>query len=68
MSKFQSKTQSTNFKEVRSMVTEWNKNSSVDNEEILVSKNTSAYYEYLRAMKNGDFNDTCDYSVSFMTF
>ncbi|EET88507.1 hypothetical protein CcarbDRAFT_1052 [Clostridium carboxidivorans P7] len=50
------------------MSEEWNKNSSVDNTEVLVSQNGGAYYEYLRDMKNGDFNDTCDYSTSFMTF
>jgi hypothetical protein len=50
------------------MAAEWNKNSSVDNTAVLVSENASAYYEYLRDMKNGDFNDTCDYSISFMTF
>ncbi|AKA68838.1 MULTISPECIES: hypothetical protein [Clostridium] len=68
MSKFQGKSQSVNFKGVNSMVSEWNRNSSVNDSEVLVSQNNSAYYEYLREMKNGDFNDTCDYAASFMTF
>ncbi|NMM63724.1 hypothetical protein HBE96_13790 [Clostridium sp. P21] len=65
MSKFQSKAQSVNSKGVNSVAVE---NNLVNDSEVLVSQNNSAYYEYLRDMKNGDFNDTCDYVTSFMTF
>ncbi len=68
MSKFQGKTKSINFKGVKSMVAEWNKNSSVNNGEILVSQSASSYYEYLKDMKNEDSNNTCDYVAAFMTF